>query len=217
MEYAKPLVYDRIIGDSLSPSLRLISDLVTPGSRVLDVGCASGYFGQHLREDKHCSVTGVDYSSDAVEVARLRGIEAYAIDLEREPLDSAGFDAVIFADVLEHIRNPEEVLASVVAPRILVSLPNIGHWSARRQLIRGRFPMDDSGLFDRTHIHFFTQTTARGLVEGAGFRIIRQQFNPDRLPFERRVPALMRLRRPAVRLFPGLFAFQFIFDAAQAR
>jgi len=215
VSYSKPLIYDRIIGDSLSPALKLIASRIEPGSRVLDVGCASGYFGQYLVETRHCSVTGVDYSADAVEVARRRGLDAYPIDLEREPLDSREFDVVVFADVLEHVRNPADVLAAVQAHRILVSLPNIGHWSARMELVRGHFPLEDFGLFDRTHVRFFTRTTARDLIQGAGFRIVSEQTNPL-LPFEgHRVPGLRRAREPLTRLAPELLALQFVFDAVR--
>lgn len=212
-ELAKPLIYDQIIGESLSPSLRMISALVTPGSRVLDVGCASGYFGEHLATARGCSVVGVDYSEEAVAVARRRGIEAYQIDLERSELDSEGFDVAIFADVLEHIRDPGHVLRSLRTPRILVSLPNITHWSARLEILRGRFPWADFGLFDRTHLRFFDRVAARELVEGAGYRIESEDFNLERLPLEGHLPAIGALRGTLGRRWPGMFAFQFILDA----
>lgn len=89
-ELGSRLVYDRIVGTSLSPALSMIANRIPPCSRVLDVACASGYFGQNFRGSTRCVVTGVDYSREAVEVARRRGLEAHALDLEREPSRSSG-------------------------------------------------------------------------------------------------------------------------------
>ena len=215
-ELPKPLIYDQIIGESLSPSLRMISALVPAGSRVLDVGCASGYFSQHLAETRGCEVVGVDYSEEAVAVARRRGVDAYQIDLERSPLDSEGFDVAIFADVLEHLRDPQGLLASLRTPQILVSLPNITHWSARLEILRGRFPWADFGLFDRTHLRFFDRTDARQLIAGSGYCIASEDFNLERLPLEGHFPAVGHLRSMLGRRWPGMFAFQFILDARRS-
>jgi methionine biosynthesis protein MetW len=212
-DLAKPLIYDQIIGASLSPSLKLISELVTPGSRVLDVGCASGYFAAWLAANKGCAVVGNDYSQEAVDVAKQRGVDAYQIDLERERLKSKEFDAVVFADVLEHLRNPEEVLASIEAPRVLISLPNITHWSGRLEVGRGRFPWEDFGLFDRTHLRFFTQENARTLIRGAGFRIAEERFNFEHLPLADKVRGAYRAGMMLAPHLPNLLAYQFIFDA----
>lgn len=211
-DLAKPLIYDQIIGDELSPSLRMLSHLIPTGARVLDVGCASGFFAEHLQA-RGCPVVGVDYSQDAVDVARQRGLNAYQIDLESETLDSANFDIVVFADVLEHLRNPEQVLESVKAPRVLISLPNIAFWGARRTILRGRFPWEDYGLFDITHLRFYTRDNARSLIEKAGFGIAAEQFNFGILPFEGRFRSSAVLTRRLAARYPGLFAFQLIYDA----
>lgn len=210
-----PLIYDELYAeDGLAASLRCIAELIPAGSRVLDVGCASGYFGEHLIRTRGCTVAGVDVSEEAVAVARERGVDAVRLDLEREPLDVGGVDVVVFADVLEHVRNPLDLLrAAAAAPRVLVSLPNIAHWSARRQVARGRFPHDEHGLFDRTHVRFYTRATARELLEQAGLRIVSETWTVERLPKEDALPGLRRLREPLARRWPELFAFQFVYHA----
>jgi hypothetical protein len=91
-----------------------------------------------------------------------------------------------------------------------VSVPNIGHWTARRELLRGRFPYADFGLFDRTHLRFFTRDSARELAHRAGFAVLREHPASAPLPLESRVPALARVRDPCVRRYPALLALQFV-------
>jgi methionine biosynthesis protein MetW len=214
-----PLIYDRIIGDDgLSPALRIVRDLVPLGSRVLDVGCASGYFGEVLARDRRCDVLGLDYSADALELARKRGIEAHVIDLDHEPLDASGFDVVVFADVLEHLRDPGSVLQSARgAGRAIVSLPNIGNWTARRQIVAGRFPVEDYGLFDRTHLRFFTRNSAEELLTANGWTLTGRNVVPGPLPFQGRVRGVSRLAPAAAKARPELFAWQFVNEARPAR
>jgi methionine biosynthesis protein MetW len=203
----------------LSASHRLLAEEVPAGARVLDVGCATGYLAAELAA-KACSVVGVE--ADGAAAAAARGVCASVIagDVEeaaiRAAVAEAGpFDAVVCGDVLEHLRDPAAALAflaTVLQPggRAVVSLPNIAHWTGRRALLRGRFPYAEHGLFDRTHLRFFTRASARELVEGAGLRVVRERFAPAPLPLQARVPALARLERVAARAWPELFALQFV-------
>jgi hypothetical protein len=132
---------------------------------------------------------------------------------------SGRFDVVLFGDVLEHLRDPLAVLrwAAARGERVVASLPNIGHWTARRQLLRGRWPQDDFGLFDRTHLHFYTRATARSLVHGAGLRVEREAFTGAPLPLESRIPALGRLGPALVSRRPELFALQIVLTCVSSR
>jgi hypothetical protein len=121
----------------------------------------------------------------------------------------------VCADVLEHVRDPWTVLAWLRTllddgAMAIISVPNIGHWTARRALLRGRFPYADFGLFDRTHLRFFTRDSAHELAERAGFGVRRELPAPAPLPLESRVPALGRARDPLVARYPGLLALQFV-------
>jgi methionine biosynthesis protein MetW len=211
----QPLVYDSLVAaGGLSEAHRLIIGAVPSGSRVLDAGCAGGYLAARLRDDKGCTVIGLDADPTAVAAARERGIEAALVDLDRADLPAAGFDVIVLADVLEHLVDPLRVLRSArPAARVIVSLPNIAHWSARRHLLFGRWPQEDHGLFDRTHLHCFTRSTARGLAVDAGFAVVREQHTTSGLPLERLgVPA--RWRRPAANRWPTLFALQYVLSLA---
>jgi methionine biosynthesis protein MetW len=195
----------------LADSHRAIVEAVPRGARVLDVGCASGHLAVALVAERACTVVGLEVDAAAAAEARTRGIEVREADVEREGLDAHGFDAVVFGDVLEHLRDPAGVLRQArAAPLAVVSLPNIAHWTARRALLRGRFPQEDFGLFDRTHVRFFTRATAHALAREAGFDITAERLTGAPLPLESHARALRRVRDPLVRRFPELLALQFV-------
>lgn len=152
-------------------------ELVGEGRRVLDVGCSTGYLARALA-DQGCTVTGVEYDQEAAERARPVLDELVVADLERDDLaglfaEGTTFDVVVFGDVLEHLRDPEAVLASAVrllAPggSVVISVPNVTHGSLRLALLQGRWDYRETGLLDRTHIRFFTRESLAELLRGAG-------------------------------------------------
>jgi hypothetical protein len=97
-------------------------------------------------------------------------------------------------------------------------VPNAVHWTARREIARGRFPLRDWGTFDRTHLRWFTRASAHELVQGAALSIVRERFTPAPLPGEPLVRragappgrALARARQLAADRAPELFALQFV-------
>jgi 2-polyprenyl-3-methyl-5-hydroxy-6-metoxy-1,4-benzoquinol methylase len=207
------LPYSRLVADQgLSDGHLMMIEAVPPGARVLDVGCAAGYLAGPLTE-AGCVVTGVEPDAAAAEGARARGATVTVGDFELAETRAAlagPFDAVIFGDVLEHMRDPWAALAATTAllapgARVVASIPNIAHWSARLALLRGRFDYAESGLFDATHLRFFTHRSARELAERAGYRVEREQFTRGALPI---LPA--RVEAAAARLRPELFALQFV-------
>lgn len=203
----------------LAASHRLIAEEVPAGARVLDVGCASGYLAAELA-GRGCEVVGVEADPGDAGAARAVCASVVAGDIEqkatRAAVAAAGpFGAVVCGDVLEHLRDPGGTLAflaTLLAPggRAVVSLPNIAHWTGRRALLRGRFPYAAHGLFDRTHLRFFTRASARELLEGAGLPIVGERFAPAPLPLQSRLPALARLEPLAARAWPELFALQVV-------
>lgn len=111
------------------------------------------------------------------------------------------FDVIVMGDVLEHFSDPDAVLRRLhrlLAPdgHLAISVPNVSHWSALFHLINGRWPSQDSGLFDRTHLRFFTLESLRDTLEGAGFRTIKgkpRQFLLDKPTAETWIPPLADL------------------------
>lgn len=156
-------------------------------------------------------------------------------------LGSRRFDVILFADVLEHLDWPLPVLKSYLqflkpGGAVIVSVPNIGLWSMRLALLAGRFEYADTGVMDRTHLRFFTRRSARRLIEEAGLSITGRTYNPGVVrPFVPLVKKLISdgdpaalvespvyrtylktiypLERMATSLWPGMLAFQLIFEA----
>lgn len=121
-----------------------IYDLVSPGTRVLDVGCGDGVLGGRLKEAKNCDIIGMDMSQEAVRKARQNGIEAVIGDIEK-PFDFAddSFDYAILCNILEHLVDPMATLKEslrVSRRGVIISTPNFAVYPARVELALGRFP-----------------------------------------------------------------------------
>lgn len=145
--------------------------------RILDVGCYSGYLGVH--DANRNEWYGIDISKDALEKARntYKDVRFYDLNrLEKLPWD-VRFDVIVFADVLEHVIFPEEVLSFFVKTylketgMVILSLPNIANWRIRLKLLFGLFDYTETGILDRTHLHFYTYKTAIRLISQADLRI----------------------------------------------
>jgi methionine biosynthesis protein MetW len=145
--------------------------------RVLDLGCASGALGAALKA-RGAYVVGVE--SDAEYAARARDRLDHVVEADLETLDPAPlgrFDVLVAGDVLEHLRDPWDVLrrfAEIVEPggTVIVSLPNVRHWETVFAIgIQGRFPRRNEGVFDATHLRWFTLHDAWSLVEQAGLQV----------------------------------------------
>jgi 2-polyprenyl-3-methyl-5-hydroxy-6-metoxy-1,4-benzoquinol methylase len=168
----------------------LILDLVPPLAVVLDVGCASGFLGQAL-STRDCVVSGLDRESSAIEAARPFYRDVQVIDLDRAedlPWATGSFDVILAADVLEHLTDPAKSLAMLknyVRPSgcVIISLPNVAHLSVRVPLLFGRFSYRETGILDRTHLHFYTFRTAVELAMSCGLRVERTYAGSDRLGF----------------------------------
>jgi SAM-dependent methyltransferase len=211
-----------VAAHGLSPAHRLVVDAVPRGARTLDVGCATGYLAAELAAARGARVVGVEADpaagADAARVCERVVTGDVETEACRTELRALGpFDALVCGDVLEHLRDPWDALAflaTLLRPggTAVLSVPNIAHWTGRRALLRGRFPYAAHGLFDRTHLRFFTRVGARDLAEGAGLRVRVERFAPAPVPLQARAPALARLEPVAARAWPELFALQVVLE-----
>ncbi len=146
---------------------------------VLDVGCAKGALGEHLKRIvPGRKVFGVEYFKDVGQAARqkLDGViigDVQTIDLPFEP---STFDCIIFADVLEHLLDPASVLKKLrplLKPDgvIICSIPNMRHYTVILRLLQRGWEYDNFGLFDRTHLRFFSLGSMKRLLADAGYSI----------------------------------------------
>jgi 2-polyprenyl-3-methyl-5-hydroxy-6-metoxy-1,4-benzoquinol methylase len=170
--------YTRFDDASPGSTHNLVVELVPEGSSVLEFGCATGYMSDVLAKRRGCRVTGIELDPEAAAVAsayceRVVVGDAETLDLD-EHLRDERFDAVLFADVLEHLRDPATMLRRVrpyVAEEgaVVASIPNIAHISVRLALLGGEFRYRDLGLLDDTHLRFFTRESIVDLFESTGF------------------------------------------------
>lgn len=192
------------------------------GRSLLDVGCADGEISSRL-SSRGWDVLGVEPNPEDAVVAATRGIEVFRGTVEEAlPAINREFDAVLLADVLEHCVDPWEQLRLVrqvckPGAEVVISLPNVAHLSMRAQLLAGRFRYTEKGLLDRTHLRFFTRSSAVDLVEQAGLKI--QEMTSTPAPVELVFPSLQRssLGQAALALNaylagrrPTVFAYQFV-------
>lgn len=150
------------------------------GASILDVGCAAGAMGAALLERGAKEVVGIEREARAARLARTRLTAVYQLDLESLPdlpYPDGHFDVITFADVLEHLAEPQALLRHLRrylkdGGMVVCSIPNIRHESVLLPLlVEGRFQYAEAGILDRTHLRFFTLTEIQHLMSGAGFSI----------------------------------------------
>jgi SAM-dependent methyltransferase len=170
-------------------------------------------------------VTGVDAREPEDTAGELEAYFQRDLDQPLELPVGRGFDYVVVADVIEHIRYREQLLRSSrrylkQGGRLIISTGNVALWFYRLSLVAGRFEYGPRGILDRTHVHLFTRATFRREIERAGFHILEERVTA--LPFEvvfestgrsSLVRALARVYHLVARLWPEMFAYQFIFEA----
>ena len=134
-----------------------------------------------IKQRQDARILGIEIDEDYAAVARDRLDRVVVADAEaflRDIQPETPFDCVIAADVLEHLVDPWTVVersAAMLAPRgtFVVSLPNVFYWKALWRAVRhARWPRDDQGIFDRTHLRWFGQDDARELLSAAGLEVI---------------------------------------------
>jgi len=194
----------------------LLQRFVGKDRRVLELGCSTGYISRLLKQHG-CSVVGIELDTAAAKLAAGICDQVVVADLNgnawAQPIKGR-FDVVLMGDVLEHLVHPDQVLRSacpLLLPggEVIVSLPNVVHWTQRIETLFGRFKYQPFGLLDYTHLRFFTVDSARTLIESSGYRIV--DFHPiigghlsSRCRFLWQIMA---------KIWPNLFGYQLLFRA----
>jgi 2-polyprenyl-3-methyl-5-hydroxy-6-metoxy-1,4-benzoquinol methylase len=148
------------------PVLALLEGAV---QRVLDVGCGAGDNAALIkRRYPQAHVSGVTISAAEASAAQSVLDACWVFDIETElpeTLKHATFDTLVFSHVLEHLKNPAQVLARFVellqpGGQVVIAVPNVLNWRQRYQFLCGRFEYASAGVLDDTHLRFFTYYTA---------------------------------------------------------
>lgn len=179
-----------------------IAESVPTGSRVLDLGCGDGRLLAKLRDERGCTVRGIEIDEESVVAAIARGISVARFDLD-EGLGmyrDGSFDVVILSQTLQVVRRPAFLLAEMmrVGGVCLVSYPNFAHWKVRAYLaLRGRMPVSDQipyTWYETPNIHHTTILDFRDLVSDLGGTLEREtvlrESTPGHLKRVHRFPTL---------------------------
>ena len=158
---------------------------IKPNSTVLEFGCANGRMTRYMKEQLGCDVYIVEYEKDAFNDAIKFAKDGVCGDILAyewlEKYKGIKFDHIVFADVLEHLSDPQQALAKTSGilkedGNVLISVPNIGHNDVLIKLFEGKFEYTDVGLLDNTHIHFFAENSLESFCQNAGYQIIKKRY-----------------------------------------
>ncbi|MBY6242790.1 methionine biosynthesis protein MetW [Methylosinus sp. Sm6] len=161
--------------------LAAVAAIVTPGSRVLDVGCGDGALLQWLAETRQVDGRGVELSQRGVNDCVAKGLSVIQGDADTDLADypTDGFDYVILSQTLQATRRPRDVLVNMlrIGRRAIVSFPNFGHWRVRLSLLLGgRMPLTPTlteNWYETQNIHLCTIKDFVELVADIGAHIER--------------------------------------------
>lgn len=186
----------------MRPDLQIISDLVKPEARVLDLGCGNGDLLNHLQAHKAVNGYGLEIDSDNITRCIDRGVNVVEQNLDEGLLNFAdgSFDMVVMTETLQAIKEPLPLLQEMlrIGEECIVTFPNFGHWRCRWDLaLRGAMPMAKHlpyQWYDTPNIRLCTFKDFETLCRDNQFRII-----------ERFVTNAEYQARPLLRRWPNHF------------
>ena len=177
---------------------------------VLELGCGEAALAAVYRfRNPNVRYTAAEIHRPSAAVARTRVDRLIEGDVEAmsdaEIAVDGLFDAAVMGDVLEHLSDPWATVRRLRTllkddGHLILCVPNISHWYALSELLQGHWPAHDSGLFDRTHLRFFTLDSLITVLKECGFDILKAQ--PRNFILNRQVaePVISALADAAERL-----------------
>ena len=153
---------------------------VKPNTRILELGAATGYMTKYLKNNLNCTITCVELNPEMAQKTTEFSEKTIIADLDDDLWCNEVeclFDYIILADVLEHLRKPEDTLSKAInflkhEGELLLSIPNISHSAVIFSLYDGDFTYNDWGLLDDTHIHFFTWKTFEKMLSNLNMKLV---------------------------------------------
>lgn len=213
LKYGKNIVFNPEKLNKLNIDRQSIN-LIPNNTRVLDIGCATGFMGEYLKRKKKCRVIGVEQGRE--EAVRAKRVLDEVIVGDIEDIKTLSqihyrFNVILMSAIVEHLKDPDKTLKAIKKLLkkdgfIIATTSNIVHWSTRLGFIKGKFEYKDFGILDNTHLRFFTIHTFKKLFEDAGYKI--EYFSID--PVGGGYP---RISMILSKFFPNLFAYQMLIKA----
>lgn len=215
----------KILKDPAHP-LGQIAQILPDAAKVLDIGAGNGMLGRVLRHaGKQVIIDGIEPSEFAAKLAEpfYRAVyQGYAQD-HAQAMRAAQYDYIVLADVIEHIPDPAVFLADILknlpdTTKVIISIPNVAFGGVRLALLNGTFDYVDSGLLERTHLRFFTLSTALQLFERLQVypeRILSLERSFYRMEFSRKLLSAMPFTLINLARKSDARAYQYLFVLAQ--
>lgn len=152
--------------------------------KVLDVGCSIGILGKQIKQrNNNAEVIGIELDEQMAKAAKEKLDKVIIENVEKINLADYFapnyFDCIIFADILEHLKNPWDLLKNATTSLsnegvVVASIPNVRHYTSIINLLfKGFWPYRERGIHDKTHLRFFTLKNIEELFQYANLKIVR--------------------------------------------
>lgn len=177
--------YDFDLDLSLNTSTGKMIEAIDSNSQILEFGPGNGRMTQYLIHEKKCEVDIVEFDKELYNHVMTFARDGFLGDIEsfgwEQTFQKKQYDYIIFADVLEHLRNPETVLARTLpflkeTGEILISFPNLTHNSVLIDLFNNKLEWKKYGLLDKTHLSFYAEEGFKKWFEECGLSIVKQDY-----------------------------------------
>lgn len=197
-----------------------------PTERILDVGVGSGVMAIELKNRGFNAINGVEIDEETRVRAESLGCYEHVASSLDDPKVGNGFGHALLLDVLEHVANPGELLGQVSSKlcgggSILISVPNVTHWTLRLMLLAGYFRYAERGPLDKTHLRFFSKAVLEDVVaeqkdlelgEMVGSIVPLELMLPTWLAGGKMFEFFSTLRIMLAKEFPSIFGYQLLVE-----
>lgn len=160
-------------------NMKLLRSIPSNSGKILELGCANGKLGEVYKiENVNSHWVGVDISPEAVQISKLKLDKAILININNENISDIfkgeKYDVIVIGDLLEHLINPNKLLEELhlittEEARIICCIPNMTHYSVIQKMLTGDISYEDMGLLDKTHLKFYSQSSAFKIFLDSGW------------------------------------------------